>query len=498
MEPINPAHVVMKIDGTALSPVDRDRAVKAFWADLRQLNLANSDQITPLRNSDQGNTLCGLTIRLSQPEYMAVCIQAISDRLEKTSKHITVCLTTIVDRLRVQLETESAEELLSLVPVVNMTLPARQIFQARAATYASREGEFSPVEEENLNLLCYQLNLDPDVADEVKELALGPYQTRQEKLKKYRQVLIAELDRQPLPLLSDTTQAELQRLRQSLGLSPEDVKFITQEEIAERQPPPVVEDPRDEAEEAAKRQAALRQKQIEQYRQLFASVITRRLEPTEFDQGRLDQARRAWELDKDLVQQIEREVTDERYGPTDSAILGQDYTRLRRLLWRQQWEDADRETERLLLSALSSDMRPLSETAILSLNQYCTDVRTIDRLWSRHSQGRFGFAAQYQVYAQQERQPSDFLAMVEWTESIGVGGVALLPRRKAYRELQFDLQAPIGHLPTWRWAAESLEGDYVVGEDVVQNMFHEVLEKCLPRLKALSSSLLPEAGADKP
>ncbi|MEM6839179.1 MAG: GUN4 domain-containing protein [Cyanobacteria bacterium P01_C01_bin.120] len=502
MEPIKPAQVDLRIISTTLNVAERERAIKVFRDDLIQLNLVNEEQIELLRDSQRDDTLHGLQVAILQPEQLALWLHDISDRLDSNgATSSTICLTCTIDHQRVQILTNSADELRGFIPVVNMILPARQIFQTQAAAYAAREGEFSPVEEENLRLLCHQLNLDPEVAEEVKELALGPYQTRQEKLARYHEVLIDEIERhlpQPPPL-PDPTQAELERLRKSLGLSPEDVEPLTREETAKHLPPPVDDAKAAQAAaEAAKKQAALRQKQTEKYRQLFASTIAQRLEPIQFDQGRLEQARRIWELDKELVQKIEREVTDEHYGPTDSAIPKQDYTRLRRLLYQQQWEEADKETEYLMLSGFSTDMRPLSETTVSSLSQYCDDVRTIDQLWSRHSQGKFGFAAQYQAYAKQEQQPGDFLAAVGWLEGISIGGATFLPRPIPYRELQFDLQALDGHLPTWRWAAESLAGDYIVSEDVVQTMFQQVVERCLPHLKAAGSPLSTEASAEKP
>lgn len=492
MECVKPAQVVLQVVDRSLTAPDRDQAVQTFWEDLTQLELTPPDCITPLRDRQQEDALHGLDVRFWQPERVHIWVQDISDRLE--TMPVIVRLTCTMERLRVQIQTASPEEMLGFGPLVDMILPARQIFQARAETYASREGEFSPVEAENLDLLCYQLNLDPEVAEYLKERALGPYRDRQTKLDKYREVLNAELDRQPPPL-SETTWAELERLREALGLSHQDVAAVNEEEIAHRQEPEEEEEP--EPPEPPPPPVIIPPDYAELYREEFAGAIARSLYPSEFDRGRLEQARRNWQLDRERVRAIEREVTDDRYGPIDSA-LGLDYTRLRHLLWLNQWDAADQETERLILSALSRDMRPLSEDAILNLNQYCVDVQTLDQLWSHHSQGKFGFIAQHQIYVQEDRDPEGFLVAVEWVEELGIGTLNFSLRGKAYRELEFDLQAPDGHLPTWRWAANSLEGDYALNPHIVKRIFQELIEKCFPHLPKTASNLLPpEAGADK-
>ncbi|NEQ46079.1 MAG: hypothetical protein F6K00_22100 [Leptolyngbya sp. SIOISBB] len=475
-----------------------------------QYDLTSPERIIPLREQRQGDSLYGLDIRISEPDRVASWVQAISicldnfrldDRL--TIDQVNIRLTCTLAKISIQIETASGEDLLSLLPVIDTILPARQLFQARAELYAQREGEFSPIEEENLELLRNQLQLAPDTAGHIKNRALGPYQDRQTKLNRYRELLNAELNRQ-FPL-SNNTEAELERFCQVIGLSADDdVAAIRTEAIAQCQPSEEQSEisALDEAqvietstveELSLQQQRAIQQQQVEQYRQEFASAITRSPYPSEFDRGRLEQARRTWQLDREIVRAIEREVTDERYGPIDSA-LGLDYTRLRQLLWLNHLEAADQETERLILSALSQDMRPLTADTLLRLSQYCVDVQTIDHLWSHYSKGKFGFAAQQKIYLTQDRQPGDFLTAVEWAENVGIGSVNLLVRHKTYRSLQFHQQAPTGHLPTWRWIADSLEGNYIISDDIVQMMFHDLIEKCLPQLKKTSNAPSPETG----
>ena len=488
MEIEKPANVVLHIIDPKLSLAERDRTVQLYWDDLTRLEIVAPVHITPLIDKSQDNTRYGLMVKLPEPDCLDIWIKDIGERLDVTP--VEIRFTCTVDRMRVQTQTASPEEFLAIAAAVDALLPAHQVFRARAETYAHRGGEITPVERANLDLLRYRLKLSPEEAETIVNHALGPYLNRQAKLDKYREVLNAELERQALPL-SERTWAELRRLYQSLGLAYDDVEPIDREYITRIQAEATRLRMEEEATrlqgetqlqaEESQQERATQQNYADLYRQEFAAAIAHTLYPSEFDRGRLEQARRSWDLEPEQVRAIEREITDEHYGSIDSG-LKLDYSRLRQLLWLKQWEAADQETERLILTGLSQDMRPLEENVILRLN--CIDLQTLNLLWSRYSHGKFGFVAQHQVYVQEERRASEFLTAIGWKETLGFGGVGLINRRKAYRDLQFNLEAPTGHLPTWRWEAGTLEGDYVINEEIVHNVFHDLVEKCLPGLAA--------------
>lgn len=499
MENIKPAIVVLQIVDSNLTVEERDRVLQLFLDDLQRLEVVSLNRIKLFVNQsapDEVQYRQAFEVEIPEPERVESWIKWISDRLAETPTEIR--LTCTFDRIRVQTQTDSSEELLRLLPTVDTLLPDhQQIFRARAEAYVSRGGEISPVERANLELLRHQYELDLDWANAVITHALGPYVDRQSKLDHYREVFNAEIGRQPAHSkdhsspLSDSTLNELRRLRQSLGLSSEDVEAIHQDYFARVQ----AEADRQKQEEDAKtkfqaetkfqdeqkEQAATQQRYRASYQQMFAAAIADTLYPSEFDRGRLEQARQDWDLDAEEIRAIERDVTEAQYGAINSGMK-LDYARLRQLLWLTQWEEADRETERLILSALSRDMRPIENNTILKL--HCTDVQTLDALWSRYSQGKFGFRAQHQIYAQTERRADDFLSAVGWQESFGIGTVSLHTKRTSYRDLQFSLDAPIGHLPTWRWGTSALEGDYVINEEIVHNVFVDLVEKCLSNLRS--------------
>ena len=500
MESLKPATVVLQIVDATLTADDRDRIVQKFWDDLTQLDITPRATINALPETDPEVTRWGLQVHLTEPDRIVTWVKDMSDRLEVTP--VEIRLTCTVDRLRVQTQTGSPEQLLAVIPALKAILPAPQLFQARAQLYAHRGGEITPVERANLELLRYDLDLSQEETEAMITQALGPYVDRQAKLDKYREVLSAEIERQPIPL-DNTTHVELRRLYQVLGLSQADIEPINQEYIARIQAEATHLQAQEKAArlqqetqrqaEVTQQQVALQQDYAERYRQEYAGAIAHTLYPTDFDQGRLDQARRDWQLDPEVTRAIEREVTDQHYGPIDSAMQ-LNYSRLRELLWKTQWAAADQETERLILSVVSQDMQPIDASAFAKFP--CVDLHTLDALWSRYSQGRFGFIAQHRIFVQQAVQGGDFLTTIGWKDAIGIGGVDLLTLRKAYRDLQFTLEAPVGHLPTWRWGATTLEGEYALDEAVIERIFHDVIEKCWPRLRSQRVTEVREAVID--
>ncbi|MEH2447722.1 MAG: GUN4 domain-containing protein [Nostoc sp.] len=79
-----------------------------------------------------------------------------------------------------------------------------------------------------------------------------------------------------------------------------------------------------------------------------------------------------------------------------SSEKGVNYKQLRDLLAAGKWKEADQETFAVMLKASSrEDKGWLNET---SINNFpCTDLRTIDQLWVKYSNGRFGFSVKFAV-----------------------------------------------------------------------------------------------------
>jgi len=76
---------------------------------------------------------------------------------------------------------------------------------------------------------------------------------------------------------------------------------------------------------------------------------------------------------------------------------GVDYTNLRDLLAAQKWQDADEETARVMLKVAGREEEGWLDKE--SIEKFpCDDLRTIDQLWQKYSNGDFGLSVQKRIY----------------------------------------------------------------------------------------------------
>jgi eukaryotic-like serine/threonine-protein kinase len=121
------------------------------------------------------------------------------------------------------------------------------------------------------------------------------------------------------------------------------------------------------------------------------------------------------------------------------SAVGIDYTRLHDLLERHQWQEADRETEAIVLHVC--DRTAAGTVTIEEVQSFpCRDLRTLDRLWVKYSGGRFGWSVQARIWRSTDEDYEAFGDRVGWRSP-----ELWLP----YSELTFEIEAPIGHLPSW-------------------------------------------------
>ncbi|MEV5414296.1 GUN4 domain-containing protein [Thermopolyspora sp. NPDC052614] len=110
------------------------------------------------------------------------------------------------------------------------------------------------------------------------------------------------------------------------------------------------------------------------------------------------------------------------------------------LLTARRWEEADRESARMLWAAAGGD--PNTSRAHLIRVEEIDDIAredldAIDRLWRHHSDGRFGFTPQLDALRRNRRDLLSFGRAVGWWTD----------RWIFYSEARFSLSAPRGHLP---------------------------------------------------
>lgn len=75
------------------------------------------------------------------------------------------------------------------------------------------------------------------------------------------------------------------------------------------------------------------------------------------------------------------------------------YAQLEEYLKTQQWKEADQETYRLMITTVGKEEGQWFDREEL-LNFPCEELRTIDSLWVKYSQGKFGFSVQKKIYVE--------------------------------------------------------------------------------------------------
>ncbi|XZN93511.1 MAG: GUN4 domain-containing protein [Microcoleus sp.] len=127
------------------------------------------------------------------------------------------------------------------------------------------------------------------------------------------------------------------------------------------------------------------------------------------------------------------------------SARGVDYTRLRDLLAAGKWKEADGETLKVMLKAVRREKEGWFNRESID-NFPCDDLRTIDQLWVKYSQGRFGFSVQKKIWLEVGGKV-DYETECKLGDRVGwrKGGSWL-----NNSDLTFNKQAPVGHLPAGR------------------------------------------------
>ncbi len=147
-------------------------------------------------------------------------------------------------------------------------------------------------------------------------------------------------------------------------------------------------------------------------------------------------------------QKVESQSSSQQQGevPLESAV-GYNYTRLRELLANQEWKEADEETAQAMLKVAGREEE--GYFTIENIDNFpCEDLRIIDRLWVKYSNGKLGLSVQKEIYQERGGIWKKFGDTVGWREQGGW---------KSYEELNWKSptapNAPQGHLPvSWREA----------------------------------------------
>jgi hypothetical protein len=229
------------------------------------------------------------------------------------------------------------------------------------------------------------LKVSPEVTKTIEAEVLAPYEEHKANLKEYEEVLIEELEHEYS--LSKVTREELKNFQQVLGLTDEDVARIEASILSEKEPE-YLEQPEDEDTPKS---------------------------------------------------QIPNSNSDDL-----SSEKNVDYTRLRDLLADGKWEEADEETLAVMLKAAGREEDWLDTESIEKFP--CTDLRTIDRLWVKYSDGRFGFSVQKRIWESVGGKPGEYDEEI-YRKLANRVGWRVKEEWLNYSDLTFFLNAPQGHLP---------------------------------------------------
>jgi len=152
---------------------------------------------------------------------------------------------------------------------------------------------------------------------------------------------------------------------------------------------------------------------------------------------------------------IKRQQENEQYSQDNSVSSNVDYTNLRDLLAAKKWKEADQETEKVMERVILKIAMGLEEENWLDLDEEeklhiigkfpCEDLRTIDQLWVKYSNGHFGFSVQKRIY-QSLGETSEYDGEV-WERFGNRVGWRQNNKWLYYNKLNFSTKAPKAHLP---------------------------------------------------
>lgn len=264
-------------------------------------------------------------------------------------------------------------------------------YQQKVEEFAA-DGEISGIESMILEDLQETLGLTDEEARTLRDKALEPFGEYQKNLDKYKQAFTNEIAKQGSPL-SDKTQADLKLLQNYLKLKDEDVRRI-EGEIVQPLPinPPRKDDP--------------------PYAQLLS-----------------EQSGNTVEL---------------------RSEGGIDYTRLQNLLQEGRWFEADQATKSVMLRLVDRTREGWFRVEDIEKIP-SQDLQTIDQLWLHHSKGRFGFSQQKPIWQEvggnETHKFGGHEAMKIYQQLGERVGWHDYAGWITYDNLNFTLEAPVGHFP---------------------------------------------------
>ncbi|MFM7405094.1 MAG: caspase, EACC1-associated type [Cuspidothrix sp.] len=211
-----------------------------------------------------------------------------------------------------------------------------------------RDGKISTIGNRILKRHQNELGLSDDEVKQIQDEVLEPIRIYQANLKEYEEAVKEAVKYEEN--LSQVTLDELKHFQQLLQLRDEDVEPINN-------------------------------KLISFSSNLFGNEV-------EESENKSFQEKPTLIVENTIIPSSEDDLSSEK---------GIDYTKLRDLLKAGNWKEADHETYLVMLKAVGRQQSDWIRDEEL-LNFPCTDLRTIDKLWVKYSNGQFGFSVQKEIY----------------------------------------------------------------------------------------------------
>ncbi|MEM9005949.1 MAG: GUN4 domain-containing protein [Cyanobacteria bacterium P01_F01_bin.86] len=128
------------------------------------------------------------------------------------------------------------------------------------------------------------------------------------------------------------------------------------------------------------------------------------------------------------------------------------YQTLKQLLQANRWREADQETYRLMITTVGKEMGQWLDPEDL-LNFPCEDLKAIDGVWVRYSQGKFGFSVQKDIYvACGAKLDGEYPGKKIWYDLCNRIGWRNGKDYVDYDDLQADLKKSLpGEFPRYWW-----------------------------------------------
>ena len=136
----------------------------------------------------------------------------------------------------------------------------------------------------------------------------------------------------------------------------------------------------------------------------------------------------------------------------DRAIEQNKYNKLRDLLAAGEWLEADKETAAVMWTISGSKIPGFIHGEYINKIP-CEDLQAIDNLWTKYSNGRFGFSVQKRIWDDVGGKPYDTYDILDLKSFTKVCKkfCSLVGWHYTFGSIPFSLNAPAGRLPTYRW-----------------------------------------------